>query len=180
MSEEWRAIPGWQHYEVSSQGRVKSTDRWLSGGRGLRFFEGKILTLSSDGNGYLKALLSASGRRRTIRVHRLVLNAFLPGSSDGNVARHLNGRRDDNRLDNLAWGTQADNAADKLHHGTHIQGRACYNSKLSEEDVLRIREASLFGAKWKDLGAVHGIHYTTARAAARKTWAHVPNLRSGA
>ena len=52
-------------------------------------------------------------------VHRLVLEAFVGPRPEGMVARHLNGDPGDNRLENLAWGTQSENNYDKVRHGTH-------------------------------------------------------------
>jgi hypothetical protein len=46
-------------------------------------------------------------------------------------ARHLNGIARDPRLDNLAWGTHAENIRDKFRHGT--------GGKLDEEHVREIR-----------------------------------------
>jgi hypothetical protein len=41
------------------------------------------------------------------------------------------------------------------------RGQRNGNAKLSEADVERIREASLFGAKSADLAAAYGVHRYT-------------------
>jgi hypothetical protein len=53
-------------------------------------------------------------------VHQLVLEAFVgPRPEWATDVRHLNGVADDNRLANLAYGTQAENARDAVRHGAH-------------------------------------------------------------
>lgn len=39
----------------------------------------------------------------------------------GTDVRHLNGDRDDNRLENLTYGTRSENEYDKIAHGRHPQ-----------------------------------------------------------
>ena len=58
------------------------------------------------------------GKRNTRFVHRLVLEAFVGPCPDGMECRHLDGNPGNNRLENLAWGTPKENAADSIRHGT--------------------------------------------------------------
>jgi hypothetical protein len=52
----------------------------------------------------------------------------------------------DNRLcvnpDHLFLGTNQDNLADMRQKGRHIKGRQCHRAKLSEADVINIRQAT--------------------------------------
>ena len=69
------------------------------------------------------SLKNAEGKQRCYRVHRLVAQAFLPNYSEELVVDHLNGIRDDNRLENLAMKTQQEN----------IQARDANNQPLYQE-----------------------------------------------
>ena len=64
-------------------------------------------------------------------VHRLVALAFLGQPPVGKyLVRHLNGDKRDNRVENLAWGDDADNMADSLLQGAIKRGTAhpCFRS----------------------------------------------------
>lgn len=123
--EEWRAVPGFEEwYEVSSLGHVRAVARTYKGQkteRPARLMSQEIANRHKrECEPYAYVHLSeASGRRRPHSVHSLVLIAFSGPRPDGNVGRHLNGDSLDNRVENLAWGTVAENNADTLRHGRH-------------------------------------------------------------
>lgn len=112
MSEQWRPVPGFPDYEVSDQGRVRSHK---SGSP-------RVMSLQPARHGYLRVRLCGPNGARGFSVHRLVLDAFvgpLPSGPDRMVSRHLDGDPANNRLDNLAYGTQGENIRDAVVHGTH-------------------------------------------------------------
>lgn len=123
--ELWRAIPGFEGwYEVSDRGRIRGVDRMVRYGATRLAHAGVILNPShSSKQGYLKVTLHKDGTPKQRSVHRLVLEAFVGPRPTGMVCRHLNGDHLDNRVENLAWGTQAENIADELKHGTHPHAR---------------------------------------------------------
>lgn len=121
----------------------------------------------------------ASKAKRTLLVHRLVALAFLPAPADGeNVVRHLNGAPSDNNAANLAWGTYADNAADREAHGRTARGERHGKAKLTRAEVKKLR--ALMGqpdASWTyaALGRELGVGPdTVARAMKGETWCHLP------
>lgn len=109
MKETWKPVVGYEGlYEVSDLGRVRSVNRVLRDGRKLT---GRLLSPGRDKDGYLQVLLSVDGVRQMCKAHTLVLNAFV-GPSNGQMCRHLNDVKEDNRLDNLVWGTSQENYDD--------------------------------------------------------------------
>lgn len=171
MIEEWRDIKGFDGYEVSSLGRVRS--HW----RGRP----KVLKLKAHKQGYLEIGLYDAprrdgGKQRYQLVHRLVLAAFDRAPNEGEVCRHLNGDPSDNRLDNLCWGTQSDNWMDAFHHGTA-------KASLTIEEVREIRERYIKGngraqdGNAAELAAEFGVEpYTITRTAAGKAYAWVDEV----
>ena len=113
--ERWLPVPGYEgRYAVSDQGRVRSFvhPRRKSGG----FLRAWV----DPGIGYRAVLLYKGDKtRERVLVHRLVCEAFNGPGEDGQVARHLNDDPMDNRPENLAWGTQADNLQDMVRNGRH-------------------------------------------------------------
>lgn len=152
--EEWRPLPGRSGYEVSSLGNVRSY--WRHGCRRALASEPKYKRLHRNRLGYLRVNLAGPGAPRAARlVHQLVLEAFAGPRPAGNVVRHLNGVRDDNRIVNLAWGTHQQNSDDMCRHGNQPSGdRSGIRrrpesfphgskkrlAKLCETDVARIKE----------------------------------------
>lgn len=116
MSEQWRAIPGYEgRYEVSDQGRVRS---WLPYHHTPT---PRILkpALTGDRANYLSVNLTGGGRRWKPKVHYLVLAAFVGPRPHGYQVRHLDGDPANNTVANLAWGTASENRWDTIRHGRH-------------------------------------------------------------
>ncbi len=124
--EVWRAIPGYEGYEVSDHGNVRSLDRYVSrpnNGRSLR--RGVALSPQIDRKGYVWVRLSRQLQSRPVRVHRLVLLAFVGPCPPDMEACHDDGVNANNRLDNLRWDTKLANAQDRRRHGQYERGRYC-------------------------------------------------------
>ncbi|MFV8317080.1 NUMOD4 motif-containing HNH endonuclease [Mycobacterium sp. 23] len=122
MIENWKPVPEWEKlYEVSDLGNVRSLDRWVRNGGGGFLYRGRLLQPSVGKRGYLVVGLSdgAARTRAGVKVHRLVLAAFVGPLPDGMMGLHQNGNKLDNRLTNLRYGTNADNQYDSMRHGTH-------------------------------------------------------------
>lgn len=112
-TETWCSLVDWDgYYEVSNQGRV----RRIVGGRGSRSFgRCKKITVSNE-----RAVVSLNcpGIQATIQIHREMLRSFVGEPENDDIeACHVNGNSLDNRLENLYWGTRAENAHDMVVHG---------------------------------------------------------------
>lgn len=117
MTENWRPVSGYEGaYEVSDQGRVRSLDRIARDGKRLR---GRVLRPFVMPTGHVRAVLVKDGVRRTLKVHRLVLQAFVGPAPEGTEALHRDGNAGNNTLSNLRWGTKSENSRDQIAHGTH-------------------------------------------------------------
>ncbi len=137
VSEKWRSIPGYEdRYSASNMGNIRSEPRVYQRKNGSSYtHKGRVLQPCHGSTASTVVLYP----KKTWRVHRLVLLAF-EGPSDLEV-RHLNGNPNDNRLENLAYGTKVENEADKVEHGTSNRGSRNGRSRLTEKDVQRIRSS---------------------------------------
>ena len=98
--EEWRWIEGYDNYEVSSLGRVRS----------------RRVLVQTDTNGYLYVGLCSGGTQKRLSVSGLVAEAFHGDRPDKMDCCHINGDRSDNRAENLEWGTRSDNIKARWKH----------------------------------------------------------------
>lgn len=76
-----------------------------------------------NGDGYLFVRLTINGKRKKWMLHKLMAELFLePRPSKFHEIRHLDGLKQNNRADNLAWGTRKENADDRENHGRTSRG----------------------------------------------------------
>lgn len=106
-------------YQVSDDGHAKSLERVVvrSSGSPLTVAE-RIMCPQPDYKGYMRLRLSRPGLGVTGKVHRLVTLAFVGPCPDGMEVCHNNGRKTDNRLENLRYDTSSASGLDKIRHGT--------------------------------------------------------------
>jgi hypothetical protein len=177
MKEKWRKIPGFKNYRVSNHGRVKSIDRQRTGttpqGKPFtRLVEGKLL--SPIGGKYLRVNLCKNGRTHQRTVHSLVALAFIGPPPKDQEVRHLDGNNRNNKADNLLYGTDQENANDRIRHGRSGRGDSP-TAKLTEKDVKWIRKKytprdEMYGAS--ALGRKFNVRHTTiCNIVSRQTWA---------
>lgn len=174
MNEIWQAHPEFPCYDISNMGRVRS---WHNGKHGWRT-EPKLLNFKVGSNGYLSGSLSYQGKKRSCSVHTMVLETFCGPKPEGWEVRHINGDRTDNRLENLAWGTAKQNAADKKLHGTENLGERNGMAKLTADQVSEARILRKTGMKVQTLADHYGVSIGTMSTALRGvTWGHLEVVR---
>jgi hypothetical protein len=170
--ERWLPIIGYEgHYEISDMGRVRSVDR-IDPRKHSR--QGGMMKISALKSGYLRVTLTKNGIEKTAKVHLLVLEAFKGQRTHGMEGRHVNGKKADCSLNNLEWGTHAENLADIAKHGTRYRGEKCRSAKLTEHSVLAIAAALDLGSSQKELAAKYQVSPQTISAIRlRKKWKHL-------
>lgn len=173
MTEEWRAVRGWNGYEVSSIGRVRS---WRKRGIDTSFkAEPHLLNPSPDEDGYLRGAFYDREQKKNVRynVHRLVLEAFVgPRPSPMHVCAHGDGNRQNNIVSNLRWATPRENADDCVRHGNSLFGERNTKAKLTEEMVREIRRRPK--ERRATLAQTYGVSLPTIdHIRGKKLWKHL-------
>lgn len=179
MIEEWRIIPGFGMYEASTLGRIRSHH-----GRFPASKPAYILKPFPNADGYLIVHLYRGDGPERFFVHELVLLAFVGPCPAEQQCRHGDGNQTNNRRDNLCWGTPLDNQMDRFKHGTDSAGEKCYNAKLTDNDVISIRNRHLAAPRnarghvangfRKAIALKYGVSpQTITDIIARNRWKHI-------
>jgi len=154
---ELREIPNRRGYFLDIHGNFYSA--WVNKGRhGLVLGDKPKKLYGSVGkNGYV---LVSFGRRKREYLHRLMLEVFVGPCPIGKVACHRNDIRQDNRLENLYWGTPTQNIHDRRKNSHLNEGEHHGMSKLTDEQVKYI--ISMKGKKTQaKLAQELGVHPNT-------------------
>jgi hypothetical protein len=95
--EKWKPIKGYENYEISTRGRIKTL-------KTKRISYGSLTA-----NGYMKFSLCKKGViPKTYLVHRLVADHFIPNPKKKPEVNHF-GDKTDNRTSMLEWVTKSEN-----------------------------------------------------------------------
>lgn len=133
VKEIWKKIKKLP-YEISNYGKIRRAESYNS------TYVGKVLKQSLDRDGYLKVILYKNGKMKTIKIHRLVAEAFLGPCPDGKEVNHIDGNKENPHVDNLEYVTKSENSKHAFKLGLQDnKGEKHPSNKLKEKDVLKIR-----------------------------------------
>ena len=170
-NEEWRDVIGYeQYFMVSPDGKVFSKRT------------NKVLAQTMLQTGYFVVNSRIGGRQGkavSLRVHRMVAEAFLPPPPNDLVekcskehhgkviVRHKDDDKTNNCVGNLKWGDSQDNSTDYVKSGKSKEvakktsGLNSVFSKFSKEDLQRIQEMRNNGCKIRDIATMFGVAHST-------------------
>lgn len=143
MKEEWRTIE-WTNgkYSVSNLGNVKRNEHYTivrpnsshTNGARVHYCE-KPVKGHVNKEGYRVVYLQISeNNRKTVKIHRLVAEAFIPNPNKLPCVNHIDEVRDNNIVSNLEWCTVEQNN----NHGTRKE-------KLRKTSGIKVAQYDLAG-----------------------------------
>lgn len=149
IKEVWKNIDGYDHYQVSSFGNVRSLPRYVYeiGGK-RRMKKGIILAQSNTSTGYKKVeLVDELGNKKSYKVHRLVAQAFIPNYEDKPNINHKDTNPHNNNVSNLEWCTQKENVEHSINVGNKKYARDFIDHNELIHDYLNGMGTSDIAAK---------------------------------
>ena len=115
--EIWKNIDGYDNYQVSNLGNVKSLNYRRTG-------KEEILKAGKTKDGYLFVILYKNGERKTYRVNRLVWETFNGKIPEGYQVNHISEDKTQNNLENLNLMSPKEN----VNYGTRNERAGKTNS----------------------------------------------------
>jgi len=142
LVEEWKVLPGFLNYEVSTKGRIRSMDRSVNhfkGGFALK--KGKLRAPTVSNSGYLLVRLWVDGKGKNFLIHRLVALAFIPNDGNKPCVNHIDGIKTNNTVENLEWASYSDNI---IHaHANGLCKKTRSSAKFGLHFKKRIRAVNI-------------------------------------
>ena len=139
MIEQWASVAGFEGYEVSTSGRVRS----------VKF--ARIVYMRGSRNKaapYRAVTLRATPGAKPVRryVHRLVALAFLPNAGNLPLVNHKDFDVTNNAVSNLEWVSHSGNT-DHSNKAGRLYGNT---GRLNEADAVAIVKARRAGASYDE------------------------------
>ena len=150
----FKVIPDYPNYEINEEGVVRNIK--------------KQRVIKPVKQSYLRVTLYRNGLQSAgLLVHQLVMSAHVGPKPSEMCVRHIDGNPYNNSLENLAYGTLAQNQQDRLTHDT-------YGMKLSKRKVRIIRGLYSCGFTQPRIAEIMAVSRNCiGRVCTHKTWANV-------
>ncbi len=128
--EHWADIEGWEGiYQISDKGRLKSFKKNK---------QGKILSNKNSKGDYLSVVLRCGEKNRSVRVHVLVAEAFIPNPHGYPEIDHIDGNKQNNWAENLEWVSHAENLRrDAQRNPSRMAGTNRHNKSAKVTPVVQ-------------------------------------------
>lgn len=149
----WKTIKQNEYYQVNENGEIRRIGYSKTDTCHKYITEPKLVKQYKDKDGYLRVHLSKNSKVKQYMVHRLVAQHFIENDNPlRNQINHLNGNKQDNRVENLEWCTQSENR----QHCLKYLNPKLRNNKLSYKVQQFDKNGNLI-AEFKSANDVHRI-----------------------
>ena len=166
-----RFVKGFDNYIVSNLGDVYSVARKGN-------WSGRFIKSSANHKGYARVTLSNNGIKKTLSLHRVVLDSFTDDDCNKEQVNHINGLKLDNRLVNLEWCTSSQNVVHAYTTGLAVSAKGTQKSLLSEQDVLDIVYRYKSGEQLKEISKSYPVSSgALSSIVTGRSWSHVTGLK---
>lgn len=140
------------------------------------FTNGKQLNARDDKDGYKQVNMYVGNEKKTLKVHRLVAETYIPNPENKPQVNHKNGIKTDNWVGNLEWATPLENTTHSIETNLrNTQGIHNASAKLTNEQIVEIREKYVPRKyTYKMLAEEYGVSEThISRILNKQNWGHI-------
>ena len=153
-------------YKVAEDGRIYSVKRVIEHRNRIITIGGKFLKSTPNNQGYHHVSLYLEGKSKTLKVHRIVAEAYIPNPSNKKEVNHKDFDKGNNAKSNLEWTTPKENTI-------HAIGRRS-SDKLDDDKVREIRVLSSLGVSTSEVARRYKVsNIQIRRVIKREAWKHV-------
>ena len=167
MKEIWKPIQKYEdRYLISNLGKVFS------------LFSKRCISNRINKAGYIQIILHKKGENKTLLLHRVLGQTFIPNPLNLPQINHKNAVKTNNKLKNLEWVTQSFNTrhAYKMDKITRMLGEKHPKAILTNQKVLKIKTLSQNNdcLSYREIGKIFGVNKSTiSDIITGKTWTHI-------
>ncbi len=138
MEEIWKEVKEYEElYEISNTGKLRSKDRAILKRNGVtQYRNGILIALNTNSDGYLQGKLCKEGKTKTVKIHRLVAEHFLPNPNNLPEVNHKDYDRTNNNVNNLEWSSHKEN----IQHSAKVGHYKRYGSNNSNYKNTTLKE----------------------------------------
>jgi hypothetical protein len=148
--EVWKTIEDFTNYEISNYGRIRR-----------KYFKGYKYRKPVIQKGYCTITFVFNKTSfKKFQIHRLVAEAFIENIDKKKCVNHINGIKNDNRLENLEWCTYSENEK----HSFDVLGKVTngiIRRKIKLEDIEKIKQLYNSGITQTKIAGIFNVNSST-------------------
>lgn len=149
--EIWKNIEGYEQYQVSNFGNVKTVANEATR-------KERLLKPLAHYKGYKRVGLCLNNKAKFYFIHRLVATYFLENNDNKETINHKDGNKENNHYLNLEWATYRENMNHAIDNKLSSCGERNGRAKLTYEQVEEIKQSLLSQRK---LAVIYEVCQTT-------------------
>ena len=128
MLEEWKLVKGFEGaYSISNTGKIRHT---------TKRFVNRELSMKNAKGWYLTVRLFDGKNWYTKRIHRLVYETFVGAIPKGYHVHHIDGNKQNNRVDNLMVLSESDHLKITAHNPKNYAAMV-YKNRFCQKHIMQ-------------------------------------------
>lgn len=165
MQEIWKDIKGFENYQISNFGRIKSKERMVSNSCRTYFKKEEILKTHVMKSGYLAIVLrDKEQKKRLLKIHRLIAENFISTPNRYTQVNHIDGDKTNCAIENLEWRTPQQNTRHAMKNGlrrryTGRNVQKIYQINSETKEIEKVHETFADAARSignNSVGSIYG------------------------